>query len=88
MNKIIPLTINDKNIIIQKEWKRYIPEREIKEVIKDIIENNLEIPLGKSIDLSFICDSMFFIVYKGIITTIENINNVNVSVNNMIYEVC
>jgi len=88
MNKIIPLTINDKNIIIQKEGERYIPEREIKEVIKDIIENNLEIPLGKSIDLSFICDSMFFIVYKGIITTIENINNVNVSVNNMIYEVC
>jgi len=88
MNKIIPLTINDKNIIIQKEGERYIPEREIKEVIQDIIENNLEIPLGKSIDLSFICDSMFFIVYKGIITTIENINNVNVSVNNMIYEVC
>jgi len=88
MNKIIPLTINDKKIIIQKEGERYIPEREIKEVIQDIIENNLEIPLGKSIDLSFICDSMFFIVYKGIITTIENINNVNVSVNNMIYEVC
>ena len=88
MNKIIPLTINDKNIIIQKEGERYIPEREIKEVIQDIIENNLEIPLGKSIDLSFICDSMFSIVYKGIITTIENINNVNVSVNNMIYEVC
>ena len=88
MNKIIPLTINDKNIIIQKEGERYIPEREIKEVIKDIIENNLEIPLDKSIDLSSICDSMFYIVYKGIITTIENINNVNVSVNNMIYEVC
>jgi len=88
MNRILSLIINDKNIIIQKEGDRYISDRDIKEVIEDLITNNLELPTNKLIDLSNICDLMFSIVYKGIVKTIENINNKDVSIDNIVFEVC
>lgn len=87
MNRIIPFKINNKNVIVEK-GDRYIKESEIKEVIQDLIENNLEMPRDKLIDLSDICNYMFSIMYKGIITTIEIINNIETPTNNIIFEVC
>jgi hypothetical protein len=89
MERVIPLTIKDKNILIHKA-DRYINENEIREVIVDIVENNLEIPKDKLIDLSSICDSMFNIMYKGVITMWENINDndEHIRIDKMLFEVC
>ena len=86
MSRIIPFTINNKNVIVEK-GDRYIKESEIKEVIQDLIENNLDMPQDRFIDLSNICNYMFSIMYKGIVTTIETINNIEISTNNIIFEV-
>jgi len=86
--RTIPLTVNNRNILIQKEGNRYIKEIEIREVIEDIVENNLEIPIDKLINLSDICDKMFSIMYKGIITTIEKINGLETPTNNIVFEIC
>lgn len=87
MSRIIPFTIDNKNIIVEKS-ERYISEDEIKEVIEDLITNNLEIPKDKFIDLSNICNTMFSIMYKGIITTIEIINNIEIPIDNIVFQVC
>ena len=87
MSRTIPFKINNKNIIVEKS-ERYISENEIKEVIEDLINNNLEMPQDKFIDLSNICNAMFSIMYKGIITTIENINNIEISIDNIVFQVC
>lgn len=88
MERIIPLKINDKNILVQKESERYIPEKDIKEVIEDIIENNLDFPQDQLINLENICDKMFSIIYKGIITTIEKINEIEIPIENIIFKIC
>jgi hypothetical protein len=75
--RVIPFEINNQNVLVQKESERYIPEREIKEVIEDIIENNLDFPTNKFIDLSSICDKMFSILYRGIVSN-----------DNILFEVC
>ena len=86
--RIIPLAINDKNIIIQKA-DRYIKEDEIKLAIEDIVKDNqLELSLEKKIDLSNICDSMFSIMYKGVATIIEKINDKELYINKIVFEVC
>jgi hypothetical protein len=87
MERVIPFTIDNKDVLVKKA-NRYINENEIKEVIEDIIENNLDFPEGKFIDLSNICDSMFSIMYKGIATIIEKINDKELYINNMVFEVC
>jgi hypothetical protein len=84
MKRTIEMTVNNKDIFVEKS-ERYINEGEIKEVIEDIIINNLELPKDKKIDLSYICDSMFNILYKGIITMYEEITNNKSDV--MIFEV-
>lgn len=87
MERIIPFTIDNKDVLVKKA-NRYINENEIKEVIEDIIENNLEIPQDKFIDLSNICDSMFSIMYKGVATIIEKINDKELYINKIVFEVC
>jgi hypothetical protein len=89
MSRIIPITINNKNIVIQKVNDRYINEEDMKLAIEDIIkDNNLKLEENKKFDMSNICDLMFSIVYKGIVSTIENINNNNhITIENIIFEV-
>jgi hypothetical protein len=88
MCRIIPVKIKDKSIIVQKVSDRYIKEDEIKLAIEDIIkDNNLILEENKRVDLSSICDLMFSIAYKGIIKTIENINNKEILIENIIFEV-
>lgn len=67
MNRIIPFTINNKNIIVEKS-ERYISENEIKEVIEDLINNNLKIPQDKFIDLSNICNAMLAMTVSAMAT--------------------
>jgi hypothetical protein len=86
--RIIPIEIHDKKVLVQKETDRYIKEDEIKLVLQDIIKDNqFKLEENKKYDLSSICDSMFSIIYKGIIKTIQNINNKEIPIENMIFEV-
>jgi hypothetical protein len=84
MKRTIEMTVNNKEILVEKS-ERYINEGEIKEVIEDIIINNISLPENKKIDLSSICDSMFNILYRGIVTICEEITNKKSDV--MIFEV-
>jgi hypothetical protein len=87
--RIIPIEIQDKKVLVQKETDRYIKEDEIKLVLQDIIKDNqLQLEENKKYDLSSICDSMFSIIYKGIIKSIENINDKDLQIDNIIFEVC
>jgi hypothetical protein len=89
--KTIEFKINDKNILVEKDTD-YITrneEQEIKLAIEDIIKDNqLSLFEGKLFDLSLFTDSMFSIIYKGIINTLENINNNKISVENIIFRIC
>jgi hypothetical protein len=86
--KTIEFKINDKNILVEKDTD-YITrneEQEIKLVIEDIIKDNqLKLSEGKLFDLSLFTDSMFSILYKGIINTLENNK---VLIENIIFRVC
>jgi hypothetical protein len=84
MKRTIEMTVRDKEILVEKS-ARYINEGEIKEVIEDIIINNFELQKDKLIDLGSICDSMFNILYKGIITICEEITNKKSNI--MVFEV-
>jgi hypothetical protein len=87
--RVIPIQIQNKNILVQKNNDNYIAENELKLALEDIIKDTqLELEENKKYDLSNFCDSMFSIIYKGIIKTLENINNNDISIENLIFEVC
>lgn len=87
--RIIPLQIENKTVLVQKETERYIKEDEIKLALQDIIkDNNLKLQENIRIDLSNVCDLMFSIIYKGIVKTVENINSKKISIENIVFEVC
>jgi hypothetical protein len=88
--RIIPIELDNKNILVQKTNDRYIREDDLKLAIQDIInDNQLDLIENMFIDLSKTCDLMFSIVYKGIIKTIKNINNKEeITIDNIVFEVC
>lgn len=85
--RTIEFDINDKKVLVQKD-DRYIKEDEIRLVIEDIVKSNVELSTNKKISLENLCDCFFSIVFKGIITTIQNINNKEIPITNMVFEIC
>jgi hypothetical protein len=84
--RIIPIEIQDKKVLVQKDTDRYINENDLTLAIEDIIKDNiLELKENIKIDLSSICDLMFSIIYRGIIKIEEN---KDVWIDNIVFEVC
>lgn len=86
--RTIEFEINMEKVLVQKD-ERYVSEKDLKLVIGDIInDSSLEMIIDRKIDLSEFCTCLFSLVYKGIVTTIEKINDIDTPITNKLFQVC